>query len=539
MNMNKKLFKTLFAVSFFANVIAQSPSTIQWGNIERYRGETQKIVNINDQNFTVVVNRTGFFAALFQNNRKVILREVVGLNSVSENKVQLKGDNRNLFASDVAGLNQDLLTISQRMRTFEGKNEMFLHQFNASNASGMVQGDKIISYFVFDAPSQLKQIGMISSEDFSKVAAFYTIPVRPNEFPGFGYVLFDNVKGKYAQHVTQLPYLNFQLDFSDAFIANNGDFYILANEFYAINPNIPISPVNRTFAKIKAFKVVDGKFSEFEVNQPGFIVQNMKMATDNENNFVASGFYADDIYSGVRGVFLMVLDRKTNQVLKLNKQPFTADFLNNGLAAWEQSLRDRIRQNTAKPQALADFKVLDFRQTKDGGYVVITENQSMVLVPRVSGTPENPRVTYTENFFFDDIIVYKLDANGGLTWVKRLPKNQQSTNDGGKFLSIAHGVTDQSVHLVFNDIRRNYNSDGRFIEGQFPFPMQFVSGNNVIAHIQINLETGNFTRTMLPGLMQNQVVLVPNKCEFNYTTQNMVVYGQRNRKHRFGQMRLK
>ena len=86
MNMNKKLFKTLFAVSFFANVIAQSPSTIQWGNIERYRGETQKIVNINDQNFTVVVNRTGFFAALFQNNRKVILREVVDLNSVSENK---------------------------------------------------------------------------------------------------------------------------------------------------------------------------------------------------------------------------------------------------------------------------------------------------------------------------------------------------------------------------------------------------------------------------------------------------------------------
>lgn len=537
--MNQKLFSLLGASLFCFTLLAQSSGSINWGNVERYRGQTQKIVNINNQSFTVVVNRTGFLGALFQNSRKVILREVVALNAVSENKVQLKGDNRNLFASDVAGLNRDLLTISQRMRTFEGKNEMFLHQFSASNVPSAVEGDKIISYFVFDAPSHLKQIGMISSEDFSKVAAFYTIPVRPNEFPGFGYVLFDNVKGKYAQHVTQLPYLNFQLDFSDAFIANNGDFYILANEFYAINPNMPISPMNRTFAKIKAFKVVDGKFSEFEVNQPGFIVQNMKMTIDNQSNFVASGFYADDIYSGVRGVFYMVLDRKTNQVLQLNKQPFTADFLNNGLAAWEQSWRDRIRQNSSKPQALADFKVLDFRQIKDGGYVVITENQSMVIVPRVSGTPENPRVTYTENFFFDDIIVYKLDAAGALIWVKRIPKNQQSTNDGGKYLSIAHGVSDQSIHILFNDIRRNYTNDGRFIEGQFPFPMQFVAGNNVIAQVNINLETGNVSRTMLPGLTQNQVVLIPNLCEFNYVSQEMVVYGQRNRKHRFGQMRFR
>ncbi len=537
--MNKTTITTITIALIGLSTLAQSTDPIHWGNVERYRGQTQKIVNINNQNFTVVVNRTGFFGGLFKNSRKIILREVASLNAVSETKVQLKGDNRNLFATEVEGLNRDLITISQRMRTFEGKNEMFLHQFNAANTSGAVEGEKIISYFVFNAPTQLKQIGMINSEDFTKVAAFFTIPVRPNEFPGFGYILFDQAKGKYAQHVTQLPYLNFQLDFSDAFVANNGDFYILANEFYTLNPNMPISLTNRMFAKIKAFRVVDGKFSEFEVNQPGFIVQNMKMATDNENNFVASGFYADDIYSGVRGVFYMVLDRNSNLVLKLEKQPFTAEFLNSGMASWEQSWRDRMRQNTSKPQALADFKVLDFRQTKDGGYVVITENQSVVVVPRVSGTPENPRVTYTENFFFDDVIVYKLDASGVLQWVKRIPKNQQSTNDAGKFLSIAHGVTDQSVHILFNDVRRNYGNDARFLEGQFPFPVQYMAGNNVIAYVNMNLETGNFTRTMLPGLSQNQVTLIPDLCEFNYNTQEMIVYGQRNRRHRFGHMRLR
>lgn len=537
------MMRNLYALTPFllycTVLIGQNSNPIQWGNVERYRGDTRKIVNINNQSFTVVVNRSGFFSRLFPNRQKVILREVASLNAVSENKIQLKGDNRNLFASDITGLNRDLIAISQRMRAFEGKNEMFLHQFSSSNPSGQVQGEKIISYFAFDAPSQMKQIGMINSEDFSKVAAFYTIPVRPNEFPGFGYVLFDQARGKYAQHVTQLPYLNFQLDFSDAFIANNGDFYVLANEFYPMNPNIPISPMNRIFAKIKAFKVVDGKFSEFDVNQPGFVVQNLKMATDKDNNFVASGFYADDIYSGVRGVFFMVLDRETNAVIRMQKQPFTAEFLNSGVASWEQSWRDRNRQNATKPQALADFKVLDFRQTQDGGYIVITENQSFVLEARQTGTPENPRIAYTERFFFDDLIVYRLDVAGALKWVRRLPKNQQSTNDGGHHLSVAHGVTDQSVHLFFNDIRRNYNSDGRFIEGQFPFPVQFMAGNNVVAHISMNLETGAFTRNMLPGLTENKVVLVPHLCEYNYNTNEMIVYGQRNRRHRFGHMRLR
>jgi len=517
----------------------QSNKEIQWGKIEKYRGETRKIVNINNQNFTLVVNRTGFFDKLFQNSRKLILREVVGLNSVSESKVQLKGDDRNLFASDVIGMNQDLLTISQRLRTFEGKNEMFIHQFNASKTENVVIGEKIISYFSFDVPTNMKQIGMISSEDFSKVAAFFTIPVRQNEFPGFGYILFDESKGKYAQQVTRLPYQMFQLDFSDAFIANNGDFYILANEFYPINQNMPIGPMNRTFARVRAFKAVDCEFSEFEVNQNGIIIQNMKIATDKDNNFIASGFYSDDFYSGVRGVFFMVLDRNTNDVIQLKKQPFTTQFLTSGQAAWEQSWRNRIRQNTLKSQALADFKVLDFRQTIDGGYVVIAENQSFVVVPRESGTPENPKITYNENFFFDDVIVYKLDAEGVLIWVKRIPKNQQSVNDGGKNLSVVHGVTDESIILLFNDVRRNYKEDGRFIDGQFPFPMQFISNNNVIGQVQINLETGAYVRAMLPGLNNNRVVLIPNLCEYNYVSQELVVYGQRNRSHRFGLIKFK
>lgn len=525
---------------FFAGIsLAQNNIPIQWGNVEKFRGSTEKIVNINGQSFTAVINRISAFAILFPNQRKLILREVVSLNSSSEKKIQLKGNNRNLSASEIIGLNNQIITLSYRKAGFATKNEVFAHKFNMNNVEKSAQGEQIISYFSMDIPSNLKQIGMLNSEDLTKAAAFYTIPVRPHEFPGFGYVLYDNARGKYAQHTTQLPYQLFQLDFSDAFLSNNGDFYVIANEFYPFNGSMPISPNNRSFAKVRAFKAVDGQFSEFDINRDGIIIQNMKITTDSQDNFVASGFYADDMFSGVRGVFFMTLDRNTNEIIKIKKQPFTAQFISTGQAAWEQSWRDRFRQNTAKPQALSDFRLLDFRQTQDGGYMAITENQSVVSVPKISGTPENPRVTYTDNFFFDDLIVYKLDEMGNLIWVKRIPKNQRSTNDGGKYLSVAHGVTSDKVYLLFNDVQRNYDSSGQFIEGQFPFPMQYASANNVIAYLEMSLSDGSFTRQARPGLTQNKVIFVPRLCEYNYNTDEMIVYGQRNRRHRFGYMKMR
>lgn len=539
MHLIKVLFISFASVSISLNLMSQNTSGIQWGQLEKFRGNTQKIVNINGQNFTVVVDRVGFFSGLLPNRRKLILREVASLNTVSEKKHQLRGANRNLAPAEIHGLNNQLIAISQRPRVWGGKNEMFTHTFNLSHADKNIEGEQLISYFVHNAPTQSKQIGMINSDDFSKVAAFYTIPVGPGEFPGFGYVLYDQAKGKYAQQVTQLPYMNFQLDFSDAFISNNGDFYVLANEYYLSNPQMPWSPNNRFFAKVRAFRVIDGKFSEFEINQNGFIIQNMKMTTDEQGNFVCSGFYADDLYSGVRGVFFMNLDRKTNELVTIKKQPFSQDFLSTGLASWEQSWRDRWRANQNKPQALADFVLLDFRATADGGYIAITENQSVVVTSRVTGTAENPTVKYTENFYFDDIIVYKLDAQGNLTWVKRIAKNQQSMNDRGRYLSVAHAVSNSTVYLYFNDVQRNYNSDGGFRFDQNPFPVQFISGNNVIGAVEFDLNTGSFTRIALPGLNANRVIFTPQMCEYNYETNEMIFYGQRNRRHRFGHAKLR
>jgi len=530
----------LLAISCCAEpVLAQIGShgdyfNLEWGDRNRFRGEVQRIVDVNHRSFTVIINRTNFFTALFPNSRRLIFREVGGLSTHSEGKIRLKGDGRNVVATDVIDLGPDLITIAQRSRFWSSKNELFYHKFNYKNPNAVIEGTKIISYFRPATPPHLKQLGLVSSEDITKAAAYYTIPVRQGDFPGFGYVLFDNARGEYEKNTQQIPYVNFQLEIYDQFVSNNGDLYALAKEYYRHNPSLPWSFMNRYFAKVRAFKAVDGKFQEFEINQPDYIIQEFKMHTDENGNFICSGFYADDIWSGVRGVFVLELDRNTNEVVRSTKMPFTPEFLSSGVAAWERSWRDRFRANTARQQGLGDFKILEFRKTADGGFIGIAEHQDMQLRERVTGSEENQKVRIDQLYYYDDMIVYKISVDGKLEWARRIPKNQQSTNDEGYFLSAAHAVTNDRVFLLFNDSKRNYNDDGTYGDAEFPFPAAMVGPWNVIGSVEIDLKTGEMKRRMLPGRSETRTTFVPKYSRFDVRSNEMIIYGKNNRRHRFG-----
>lgn len=526
------IFITLFSASHAQIGFNGDYYTIEWGERTRFRGDVQRILNVNHRSFTVILNRPTFFGSLFPNSQRLIYRDVASLSVGSQSKIRLRGNGKKVVASDVIDLGSDIITLAQRRR-FGGQNQMYYHNFNLKSVFGDVEGKQIISYFQPMGPAGMKQMGLLTSEDFTKAAAYYTIPVRQGDFPGFGYVLFDQGRGETNSGTVQLPYVTYQMDMYDQFMANNGDLYVLGKEYYRHNASMPWSPQNRYFAKLRAFKVTEGKFQEFEINQ-GMLIQDIKMSVDESGNFICSGFYADDVFSGVRGVFIMEIDRTTNEVVKVKKQPFTMEFLSAGVAAWERTFRDRIRANSARQQGLSNFRVLDFRKTSDGGYIGISEHQDIEWKMRVTGEGENQKVNWDEHFYYDDFIVYKLDESGELQWVKRIPKSQESKNDGGYFLSAAHAVTADRVFLYFNDNKRNYLDDGSYNNAEFPFPTAFIGLWNVIGAVEIDLKTGELKRRMVPGRSETRATFVPKYSRHDYNRNEMIIYSRNGRRHRFG-----
>jgi hypothetical protein len=291
--------------------------------------------------------------------------------------------------------------------------------------------------------------------------------------------------------------------------------------------------------KIRAFKVSGGKFTEFEINQPGMVIQEVKLATDATGNLIASGYYADDVFSGVRGVFMLNLDRQTNAITDVKRIPFTSEFLSAGVAAWERSFRDRWRANGARQQGLGNFKMLELQRTSDGDFIGISEHQEIELREKVSGTGENQTVKIETLHYYDDMIVFRISANGTMKWVKRIPKVQQSVNDNGYYLSSAFAVTGNKVYLYFNDNKRNYLADGSFNDRDFPFTANMTRMFNVVASVEIDAQDGTLQRKMLPGRAETSTLFVPKLMRYDMNKKEMLLYGRVNRRHSFGRIILK
>ena len=528
-------FARIFVLFCFSlNVFSQSNNRITWGKLEKSDGIPIKTVLAEGQNLLLIYT----IPSIFPSRRKLVVREIESLSTLLEKSFYLQGNGKNITSSAVIYLDKSLISIGTKTSNLSKRTEVFTHVFDPKNQENTFIGSLIVSYLNLAVPSKFKKVVAIGSSDNSNVALFYSIPVKPTEFVGFGYLLYNQVNGKYAQNIVQLPFLQNELEFSDFYTSAFGDFYLTAKEFNATNNAAALSEENRSFSKIHLFKANEVGFTELQINEENFYVRDIKILQDSENTFVSTGFYAEDILGRVPGHFYVVFDKIANKVILRKKQLFGAEFLSSGQAIWDQSWRQRNRGSNQGQNDLSNFKLLDFLPLRDGGFLAIAESQQVILVAKNSGSPQNPKTTYVNEYHYNDLIVYKLDSLGDMEWVQRVPKNQVSTEDSKKYLSVTCALAQNYLHIFYNDNSKNYSANGDFVDREFQKPMLFISGSNVIAHLQIELQQGNISRKAMPGLSENRVVLVPKICAFNELTEEMIFFGHHLTKQRLGSMKI-
>jgi hypothetical protein len=101
-----------------------------------------------------------------------------------------------------------------------------------------------------------------------------------------------------------------------------------------------------------------------------------------------------------------------------------------------------------------EFEQLKAVPMSHGGITVVSERASMSSeedVIYVNGIPQN---TSRNIYNFDEVFVLSLDSSGKIVWHKMINKSQSSMNDGGYYSSVIVGVTQDNIHIIFNDKMR-------------------------------------------------------------------------------------
>jgi hypothetical protein len=256
----------------------------------------------------------------------------------------------------------------------------------------------------------------------------------------------------------------------------------------------------------------------------GKFITDMQIAILPNQNLVCAGFYSNEGTTSIKGSYFLTLDGETKTVKHQSFKDFGADFLTENLTE-RKAERTKAKIENGKNVELYQFDLDNLTLRDDGGAVLIGEQ---FYIRRVTYT--NGRTTTTRTiYYYNNIIVVNINPQGDIVWAHQIKKSQQTVDDGGFYSSYTMAVVKDKLYFIFNDNTRNLTAkNGRL------YAMNTASKEALVVLVEMDSE-GRQTKMPLFLSSDAEVIIRPKVCE-QIADNQLVVFGQRRRNHRFARI---
>ncbi len=410
---------------------------------------------------------------------------------------------------------------------------LYAHEFKESIEKRDVEGKKIAS-FDYDRKNKRRSgYKLISSEDKQKICVTYYSSNRN---------ISDSKNGKYGYYVLDE---NLSIETEGSFediLEEKGEKitdYKLSNQgtlFLVTSLAIKDEPTT-----IKFYKVTGDEFSALEFNLGTKYTNQLSIAVDKNENFVVSGFYGErgikgqSKGTGVRGVFFAVMDPKSEEILSSGYHEFDDQFIMEGLSKNQKEKTEKKKEKKGIEPSLYNFKMRNFESTIDGGYLGVAEEYVLIIITTTN--PKTGASSTSYNYFYNDLIVFKLDKSGNMAWKKKIQKDQVTRDDGGFRSSFVMKQVGEKAFIIFNDNLKNYDPvTFKSLGGDNQYPMKFSKKNNAIAVVEVDIEDGKIERNALKGSKELGSILIPRLCVPDKENSSILMYTRFGSKEMVGRM---
>lgn len=261
-------------------------------------------------------------------------------------------------------------------------------------------------------------------------------------------------------------------------------------------------------------------------------IQDLQLQVGHDNDIICGGFYG--LRSGViSGAFFMRLERGTMRVVHSSFKEFDRDFITSFMTEKEEKRATRQAERKDQELEMPSFQLREIVRRDDGGSVLVGEQYKYFAVTTCTTTGNGGRTcTTTHHYHYDDIIVVNIDPSGNIQWAAKVPKRQQTVNDGGRFSSYAMVVKQSEIHLLFNDNGKNLMlAPGDKVE------MFKYDKNMLVTLVTIN-QDGAVKREALFPQDKREVIIRP-KHAVQLSDDNLFIYAEWKKMHRFGKLLFK
>ena len=466
------------------------------------------------------------------------------------------------------------LKFKGKMRDFEdvimmkGKNMYFLTSFNNQAKKKNYLFTQPINIQNIQATRDLKKIAEVPtkniyqeggfqshiSKDTSKVLIYAALPKNKRQPERFSLQVFDQQFNPLWSKEIALPFDDDRFAVEEYRVDNQGNVYMLG-VVYQDKSRFRRSGQPTYQYMLYAYRNNGEEVEEYKVDLGDKFITDLTYRVARNGDLVFSGFYSEKGTYSVKGTYFFRLNPTTKEISNKNLKAFDFKFLTEYLSDKKRDKAKKASRKGDKKGApeLYQYALDELILRSDGGAVLIAEQyfverdynnnyydrygygrygrfgRSRFNSPFYSpyGYNNYREEIYTYNY--NDIIVVNIKPTGEIEWTARIPKHQETTNDGGYFSSYAMSVVRDKFHFVFNDNPKNYDPNDKSNR------LYNYDGRNAVITVATIDKNGAVSMAPVFDNRQAGITTRPKICK-QIGRNEMLIYGERGRKYRFGSM---
>ena len=309
-----------------------------------------------------------------------------------------------------------------------------------------------------------------------------------------------------------MPYTEKKMNILDYSVDSHGNVYMVVKVYKDNSTDERKRGKDEANYALELFKfsAPSGELTKTNVALADKFIHTLWMYEDSKKeNMVCTGFYnSGDVSENADGILMFKLG-SDGKYFDMTTHPIPIDVLN--LNAGKKAIRKNERKEDDDRAEFEDLRFLEARIQKDGSILLISEQQYEIRHTTTSG---QGRTSSYMSYHRDNILVTKIEANGTLAWMKKLPKRQRGASPGGG-MSFKYIPGDGVHNFIFLDNEKNKVLNTIDIPDQYYDPK-----NGYLTSFTIDDKTGTVKKTYLVDLRNVKGIEV-----YQFLTTRIMPYG--------------
>lgn len=418
----------------------------------------------------------------------------------------------------------------------EGRNAFFMQEYGF-DLQPMGEAIELASYDLDGKRGRFAgEFSLYQSQNNEFLSVVWTIPGKKDEETNYGYRVYDQNLEMVSEGEYAFPFPTKYCRVNMMYLSNTGDFFTVVTE-YQESDSKRIFNNYANYKTMHIYHITPDGMEDVEIDLEGKRIEAMSLNSDNNRQFIITGTYGEKGRAGIKGLFYLKMDFKSQEILAEGFEEFAEDFITQD---WTDGQKKRMEKKQAKgkdvePQ-LFDYVMRDVHVLEDGSVVGSMEQYYVRVV--TTRDPKTGATTTTYYYYFNDIVAFKVGTDGGFDWHTKVQKYQVSVNDGGYFSSYERFVDDGKMYMIFNDNDLNYDESGDYNAGIAPKASTLSKKRNAVALVEMDLETGEINREMFFDRTELGAIAVPKLFNVDYNNKEVLIYAVKGKKEKFGIIRF-